>query len=106
MPVKAITFCTWLILGVVDVEPILVGAQSLPKVVICYPASSIASIQLFIAQEKGFFREEGLEAQLNQVRADAAIAAVMFAYDSVGTSKTPWSNPVPSLSARSLDRLS
>ena len=55
MPVKAITFCTWLILGAVNVEPILVGAQSLPKVVIGYPASSIASIQLFIAQEKGFF---------------------------------------------------
>ena len=78
MPVKAITFCTWLILGAVDVEPILVGAQSLSKVVIGYPASSIASIQLFIAQEKGFFREEGLEAQLNQVRADAAIAVVLY----------------------------
>lgn len=90
MPVKAILFCTWLILGAPAVEPILVGAQSLPKAVIGYPASSIASIQLFIAQEKGFFREEGLEAQLNQVRADAAIAAVLsgelFAYDSVGTS--------------------
>jgi NitT/TauT family transport system substrate-binding protein len=90
MPVKAILFCTWLILGAVEVNPLLVGAQSLPKVVIGYPASSIASIQLFIAQEKGFFREEGLEAQLNQVRADAAIAAVLsgelFAYDSVGTS--------------------
>jgi ABC-type nitrate/sulfonate/bicarbonate transport system substrate-binding protein len=73
---KAITFCIGLLLGVVDVKPILARAQSLPKVVIGYPASSIASIQLFIAQEKGFFREEGLEAQLNQVRADAAIAAV------------------------------
>ena len=87
MPVKAITFCTWLILGAVDVEPILVVAQSLPKVVIGYPAGSIASIQLFIAQEKGLFREERLEAQLNQVRADAAMAALLtgelFAYDSV-----------------------
>ena len=45
MPVKAITFCTWLILGAVNVEPILVGAQSLPKVVIGYPASSIAEIE-------------------------------------------------------------
>src|SRR6516165_5624208 len=99
IPIKAITFCTWLILAVVDVEPILVGAQSLPKVAIGYPASSIASIQLFIAQEKGFFREEGVEAQLNQVRADAAIAAVLtgelFAYDSVGTSVRAFQKNAP-----------
>ena len=99
IPVKAITFCIWLILGVVDVEPILVGAQSLPKVIIGYPARSIASIQLFIAQEKGFFREEGLEAQLDQVRADAAIAAVLagelFAYDSVGTSVRAFQKGAP-----------
>jgi len=90
MRLKAITFFIGLVLGVTDIQPILVRAQSLPKVVIGYPASSIASIQLFIAQEKGFFREEGLEVQLNQVRADAAMAAVLtgelFAYDSVGTS--------------------
>ena len=90
MRVKAITLCIGLVFGFVYIGPVLVRAQSFSKVVIGYPASSIASIQLFIAQEKGFFREEGLEAQLNQVRADAAIAAVLsgelFAYDSVGTS--------------------
>jgi ABC-type nitrate/sulfonate/bicarbonate transport system substrate-binding protein len=99
LPVKAIAFSTWLILGAVDMEPILVGAQSVPKVVIGYPARSIASIQLFIAQEKGFFREEGLEVQLNQVRADAAIAAVLtgelFAYDSVGTSVRAFQQGAP-----------
>ena len=91
--VKAITFCVGIVLGVVDIKPILVRAQSLPNVVIGYPARSIASIQLFIAQEKGFFREEGLEAQLNQVRADAAIVALLtgewFAYDSIGTRDRP-----------------
>ena len=96
---KAITFCIGIVLGVVDVKPILARAQSLPKVVIGYPARSIASIQLFIAQEKGFFREEGLEAQLNQVRADAAIAAVLtgelFAYDSVGTSVRAFQKGAP-----------
>ena len=85
MRVKAITFCIGLVFSVLEIKPILVRAQSLPKVVIGYPASSIASIQLFIAQEKRFFRDEGLDAQLNQVRADAAIAAVLtgelFAYD-------------------------
>ena len=99
MWVKAVTFCIGLVLGVVDVKPILVRAQSLPKVVIGYPARSIASIQLFIAQEKGFFREEGLEVQLNQVRADAAIAAVLtaelFAYDSVGTSVRAFQKGAP-----------
>ena len=99
MRVKAITFCIGLVLSVVDVKPILVRAQSLPKMVIGYPASSIASIQLFIAQEKRFFRDEGLDAQLNQVRADAAIAAVLtgelFAYDSVGTSVRAFQKNAP-----------
>jgi NitT/TauT family transport system substrate-binding protein len=99
MRLKAITFSIGLVLGVTDIEPILVRAQSLPKVVIGYPASSIASIQLFIAQEKGFFREEGLEVQLNQVRADAAMAAVLtgelFAYDSVGTSVRAFQKGAP-----------
>jgi NitT/TauT family transport system substrate-binding protein len=99
MRLKAITFCIGLVLGVTDIQPILVRAQSLSKVVIGYPASSIASIQLFIAQENGFFREEGLEVQLNQVRADAAMAAVLtgelFAYDSVGTSVRAFQKGAP-----------
>ena len=99
MRVKVITFCIWLVFSVLDIKPILARAQSLPKVVIGYPASSIASIQLFIAQEKGFFRDEGLDAQLNQVRADAAIAAVLtgelFAYDSVGTSVRAFQKNAP-----------
>ena len=99
MRVKAVTFCIGLVFSALAVKPILVRAQALPKVVIGYPASSIASIQLFIAQEKGFFRDEGLDAQLNQVRADAAIAAVLtgelFAYDSVGTSVRAFQKNAP-----------
>ncbi|MBI2209872.1 MAG: ABC transporter substrate-binding protein [Deltaproteobacteria bacterium] len=49
----------------------------LQRVVITYSSRSIASIDLYIAQERGFFREEGLEAQLVQVRATAAIAALV-----------------------------
>jgi NitT/TauT family transport system substrate-binding protein len=45
--------------------------------VLTYSSRSIASIDLFIAQERGFFREEGLDAQLVQVRATAAIAAII-----------------------------
>jgi len=99
MRVKAVTFCIGLVFSALAVKPILVRAQALPKVVIGYPASSIASIQLFIAQEKGFFRDEGLDAQLNQVRADAAIAAVLtgelFEYDSVGTSVRAFQKNAP-----------
>lgn len=47
----------------------------LQKVTITYSSRSIASIDLYVAQERGFFREEGLDPQLVQVRATAAIAA-------------------------------
>jgi ABC-type nitrate/sulfonate/bicarbonate transport system substrate-binding protein len=50
---------------------------SAQRVVITYSSRSIASIDLFIAQERGFFREEGLDPQLVQVRATAAIAAIV-----------------------------
>lgn len=53
-------------------------AQTAPqKVVVTYSSRSIASIDLFVAQERGFFREEGLDPQLVQVRATAAIAAIV-----------------------------
>jgi NitT/TauT family transport system substrate-binding protein len=50
---------------------------SLQRVVITYSSRSIASIDLYVAQERSFFREEGLDAQLVQVRATAAIAALV-----------------------------
>ena len=49
----------------------------LQRVIITYSSRSIASIDLFVAQERGFFREEGLDPQLVQVRATAAIAATV-----------------------------
>ena len=49
----------------------------LQHVVLTYSSRSIASIDLYVAQERGFFREEGLDAQLVQVRATAAIAAIV-----------------------------
>jgi NitT/TauT family transport system substrate-binding protein len=60
-------------------HPALANAQTAPlqRVVVTYSSRSIASIDLFIAQERGFFREEGLDAQLVQVRATAAIAAIV-----------------------------
>lgn len=45
------------------------------KAVISYSSGGITSIDLFIAREKGFFREEGLDPQLVQMRASIAITA-------------------------------
>ena len=65
-------------------------AQQLTTLAVGYPARSIGSIQLFIAQEKGFFREEGLQVNLTQIRGDVAKAGMLtgdlFAYNSVATS--------------------
>lgn len=58
--------------------PSIANLQALlQKVVVTYSSRSIASIDLFVAQERGFFREEGLEAQLVQVGANSAIAAIV-----------------------------
>jgi NitT/TauT family transport system substrate-binding protein len=60
----------------VSAVPSRVAAQApLQRVIITYSSRSIASIDLYVAQERGFFREEGLDPQLVQVRATAAIAA-------------------------------
>jgi NMT1/THI5 like len=56
----------------------VVGGRTDPGAtrVVTYSSRSIASIDLFVAQERGFFREEGLDPQLVQVRTNAAIAAI------------------------------
>ena len=66
-------------------------AQQAANLIIGYPARSIGSIQLFIAQEKGYFREEGLpQVSLTQIRADVAkvgmLTGELFVHNSVGTS--------------------
>jgi ABC-type nitrate/sulfonate/bicarbonate transport system substrate-binding protein len=50
-------------------------AQPPQKVTLSYSSSGITSIEFFIAKEKKFFQEEGLEPQLIQMSANAAIAA-------------------------------
>jgi ABC-type nitrate/sulfonate/bicarbonate transport system substrate-binding protein len=50
-------------------------AQPLQKVTLSYSSSGITSIEFFIARERKFFQEEGLEPQLIQMSANAAIAA-------------------------------
>ena len=64
-------------------------AQAPQRVVITYSSRSIASVDLFIAQERGFFREERLDAQLVLVRSNLAVAAALagevHAVGSIGT---------------------
>ena len=50
-------------------------SQTLQKVTLSYSSSGITSIEFFIAKEKKFFQEEGLEPLLIQMSANTAIAA-------------------------------
>jgi NitT/TauT family transport system substrate-binding protein len=64
--------------------------QSAPeKIVITYPSRSIASVDLYIAQERGFFRQEGLIADVVQVRGNIGVTALLsgdaHAINNVGT---------------------
>jgi NitT/TauT family transport system substrate-binding protein len=70
----------------------VVGAHaqsSLEKIVIAYPSRSIASVDLYIAQERGFFRQEGLSADVVQVRGNIGVTALLsgdaHAINNVGT---------------------
>jgi len=57
-------------------SPALLWAQTATqKVKISMSSTGMPSIELFIAREKGFFREEGFEPQLIRMSANAAIAA-------------------------------
>jgi len=49
------------------------GQTALDKIVITYPSRSIASVDLYIAQERGFFRQEGLLADVVQVRGNIGV---------------------------------
>jgi NitT/TauT family transport system substrate-binding protein len=69
---------------------VLSEAQTAPeKIIIAYPSRSIASIDLYIAQDRGFFRQEGLAAEVVQVRGNIAVTALLsgeiHAINNVGT---------------------
>ncbi len=72
---KRLVFCFIFILLSV---PITIRAQTpLEPVKITYASRTIESVLLFVAQEKGFFREEGLEVQPILTRGTTAIAAAL-----------------------------
>jgi len=49
------------------------------KIVFSIPSRSIAAIDLYIAKERGFFRDEGLDVDIVQIRGNVAVAAVALA---------------------------
>jgi ABC-type nitrate/sulfonate/bicarbonate transport system substrate-binding protein len=58
-----------------SVENPVFAQALLQKVTLSYSSSGITSIEFFIAKEKKFFQEEGLEPLLIQMSANTAIAA-------------------------------
>ncbi len=60
---------------VISCAQYLAAQTQLQKLSISMSSTGMPSIQLFIAREKGFFREEGFEPQLIRMSANAAIAA-------------------------------
>jgi ABC-type nitrate/sulfonate/bicarbonate transport system substrate-binding protein len=63
--VRFVLFFTFITAAAVSYYPLASAqAQQPGSIVIGYPARSIGSIQLFIAQEKGFFQEEALQVHL------------------------------------------
>ena len=71
------------------IDPPAYGQQNLDRIVITYPSRSIASVDLYIAQERGFFRQEGLHAEVVQVRGNIGVTALLsgdaHAINNVGT---------------------
>lgn len=55
----------------------VVAQSSLERVKIAVSSRGIAFIDLYVAQDRGFFREEGLNAELIQVSANVAAAALV-----------------------------
>jgi NitT/TauT family transport system substrate-binding protein len=52
-------------------------AQELPKVTIAHSSRSIEAINFFVAEQHGYFKAEGLDVRIVQIRANVAIAAAL-----------------------------
>jgi NitT/TauT family transport system substrate-binding protein len=74
MTTRALLLILFFLSGVETVWPQQAGAK---RVKITLPSRSIAFTDLFVAHDRGFFREEGLEADIVQARPDIAIAGLL-----------------------------
>jgi len=68
-------FSLGLVLGLFICGSIALAQTPAQRINVSMSSTGMPSIQLFIAREKGFFREEGFEPQLIRMSANAAIAA-------------------------------
>jgi NitT/TauT family transport system substrate-binding protein len=57
--------------------PAVVPAQDLTKLTVAYSSRSIAPIDYFIGEQYGFFKAEGLDVRLVQIRANVAVIATL-----------------------------
>jgi len=57
--------------------PVGVRAQDLTNLTVAYSSRSIAPIDYFIAEQYGFFKAEGLDVRLVQIRANVAVVAML-----------------------------
>jgi ABC-type nitrate/sulfonate/bicarbonate transport system substrate-binding protein len=77
------------ILLAVGMRSAALAQQSLERIVITYPSRSIASVDLYIAQDRGFFHQERLLADVVQVRGNIGVTALLSgdaqAINNVGT---------------------
>jgi ABC-type nitrate/sulfonate/bicarbonate transport system substrate-binding protein len=77
------------ILLAVGMRSATLAQPSLERIVVTYPSRSVASVDLYIAQDRGFFRQEGLAAEVVQVRGNIGVTALLsgdaHAINNVGT---------------------
>jgi len=57
--------------------PGIVSAQQLTRSVVSVASRSMSAIEYFLAQDKGYFRDEGLDVKLVQIRSNVAVAAAI-----------------------------
>jgi NitT/TauT family transport system substrate-binding protein len=71
----AIPALLWVLVVLLSIDS--AQAQTGDKLIFSIPSRSIAAIDLYIAKERGFFRDEGLEVDIVQIRGNVAIAAAL-----------------------------
>ena len=57
--------------------PVLWAQTRHEKIIFSIPSRSIAAIDLYVAKERGFFRDEGLDVDIVQIRGNVAVAAAL-----------------------------
>jgi NitT/TauT family transport system substrate-binding protein len=57
--------------------PALRAQSRQEKIIFSIPSRSIAAIDLYVAKERGFFRDEGLDVDIVQIRGNVAVAAAL-----------------------------